>query len=165
MLARGPTIEAELIRLVNETCDDSRAAIDAAVREAYQLGWRAHAAAIAEFDNPLVETTPPQSAAETTPPPANSTEPAQSSASSVDSQPALVLELLGKQRVRGMTSMETIDAVHRIWPHVSAAAVRTVLHRLKINRQVYSVGGKWFLANSGPRNAGVSAPAHGNHGE
>jgi hypothetical protein len=130
------------------------------LNEAFAAGWRAHAAAVAAFDAPptpnatIASDTPSDSTVEGEPPTVCSPSSPESK-TDID----LVLDLI-KGRRSGRTSMEIIEAVQEVNPDVSAAAVRTYLHRLKLRRRIYSGAGRWFLVPEGNGNVGESPPTH-----
>lgn len=154
MLAKTPSWEAELSLLADEACETSRPALEAALREAFAAGWRAHAAAIAEFDNPPTILDTAEILGDERPE-------AVSSPSSPDSKSDIdmVFDTI-KSRRGGRTSMDIITSVQDVNPDVSAAAVRTYLHRLKLRGQIFSRAGKWFPVPIGEGNVGGISPTH-----
>src|ERR1700686_2661860 len=119
MLAKGPTHEAELSRLVNDLCSGTHDAVEAALRAAFELGWRSHAAAVNALDSPpnapeivatpteaepVAERDVPAGLADIINPP--------------DTQTNLVVEVV-KGRRNGQTSMQVIEIVQHRDPDIS----------------------------------------------
>jgi hypothetical protein len=171
MLARSPTSGTDIDDLLDEVADeafsafetDHRPAFRAALRRAFLVGWQSHADAVDEATAKLrglpseeqASGMPLEDITETsTDMPAPVTEAPSDPAP--NSQPDLILNLI-KATPTGMTSLEVIDAVHRVDHSISGPSIRTSLHRLRLRRLIYNRLGKWFPARAG--NAGGEAPA------
>jgi hypothetical protein len=148
VLAKSPSWEAQLSRLAGNVMDTSRVALEAALNEAFAAGWRAHAAAIAELDNPPTDTA------------CQAAEPSSVTASPPSRTDIEVVFDVVKSFKRGLTSMQVIAAVHEIDPDVSPAAVRTYLHRLKLRGEIISRAGRWFQRPIFEGNVGADSPTH-----
>src|SRR5262249_6666809 len=179
MLAKGP-LEAEIGRLVDRVSDESRETLEAALRDAFDMGWRAHAAAVAlatsDLDHPptvVADEAQPEATKASATGVQDSVEASlsemlraweareASTRPSRETQPGIVLEIVSRHP-RGLTSMEIIEAVRRGKLHITSAAVRTSLHRLKGKNLILSQSRRWYPAPMRVGNAGAAAPAQAN---
>jgi hypothetical protein len=190
MLARSPVTAGDVDRLIQdfkEAHSNAGAAVEAAIKNAftigYKAGWQAHAvaldAAAAQLRGtpPDADLTSDMAGDEPQSPDDDDTADTADAADAADaavenetrpvvelptpgSNPAFILGIL-KAHPQGLTSQEIIQIVrHSDRPNLGRAIIRTTLHRLKVNGDfVTSKYGKWFPANIGGENAGVSAPA------